>query len=73
MMDGNRKSRRRLPHRFEACGYVVIRNTDADDGLWRVGGKRQAVYAKREMSHRDQLAAAAILTSAGYPGPPAAC
>ena len=36
------------------CGYVPVRNTGAKDGQWRVGGKRQTVYAKAELSIRDR-------------------
>jgi hypothetical protein len=50
----DRKNRKQIPHRFEACGYVPVRNKNADDGLWRVNGKRQAIYALAELSLRDQ-------------------
>jgi hypothetical protein len=70
----DRNNRRKIPHRFEACGYVPVRNSGANDGLWPVitgkrmekdgrtvdVKKRQAVYAKRELSLRDQLAAASL-------------
>ena len=55
----DRKNRRKIPHRFEEAGYVPVRNPDATDGLWKVTGKRQAVYAKRDLSLRDQIEAAA--------------
>ena len=57
----DRKNRRTIPHRLESCGYVPIRNPDADDGLWRVHGKRQSVYAKTVLPPRDQIAAARAL------------
>jgi hypothetical protein len=62
---GDRKNRRRIPHRMDECGYVPVRNTTAVDGLWKIRGKRQAVYSTRELSLRDQLAAAESL--AGVP------
>ena len=37
----DRKNSRRIPHRFEACGYTPVRNPDAEDGLWRLNGRRQ--------------------------------
>jgi hypothetical protein len=43
----DRKNRRVIPHRFEACGYTLVRNPDAADGLWKIGGKRQAVYGRQ--------------------------
>jgi hypothetical protein len=54
----DRKNARRIPHRFEACAYTPVRNPDADDGLWRVCGRRQVIYARSSLSFRDRLAAA---------------
>jgi hypothetical protein len=60
----DRKNRRVIPYRMEAIGYVPIRNPDADDGLWKISTKRQAVYAKKTLSIRDQLQAAQTLARA---------
>ena len=54
----DRKNRRQIPHRFEQCGYVPVRNDAAADGLWRINDKRQVVYAKSSLTLRDQLAEA---------------
>jgi hypothetical protein len=54
----DRKNRRAIPHRMERCGYVPVRNPDAGDGLWKVEGKRQTVYAKAILAPREQMAAA---------------
>ncbi len=54
----DKKSRRVIPHRLEECGYSPVRNPDATDGLWRVSGKRQVIYAKSSLPLRDQLKAA---------------
>lgn len=54
----DRKNRRQIPHRLETVGYVPMRNPYAKDGLWKVLGKRQAIYAKRELSVTERLAAA---------------
>jgi len=54
---GDRKNRRAIPHRLESCGYVPVRNPDANDGYWRIGGKRQSVYARATMTLRDQIGA----------------
>jgi phage/plasmid primase-like uncharacterized protein len=59
----DRKNRRVIPHRLETCGYVPVRNAAANDGLWVVGGKRQAVYGKKDHSQRDRLAAASALVN----------
>jgi hypothetical protein len=59
----DRKNRRKIGHRFEGCGYVPVRNPDdARDGQWKIAGRRQTVYAKREMCLRDQVTAAERLT-----------
>jgi hypothetical protein len=54
----DRKNSRLIPHRLEECGYVAVRNASAKDGLWKVDGKRQAVYGKAALTNRDRLAAA---------------
>jgi Family of unknown function (DUF5906) len=59
----DRRNSRRIPHRLEECGYVAVRNSGADDGLWKVGGKRQAIYAKASMSNGDRYAAALKATA----------
>jgi hypothetical protein len=45
-----RKNRRALPHRLERCSYVPVRNPDAKDGLWKLKGERQVIYAKAALS-----------------------
>jgi hypothetical protein len=53
----DRAHRRIIPHRFEACGYVPVRNPDAaSDGLWKIATRRQVVYGKVTLSLRDQIA-----------------
>ena len=59
----DRRNARRIPHRFEACDYLPVRNPYSQQGLWRIDGKRQAVYRKRELSLRDGLIAAEQLTA----------
>jgi hypothetical protein len=53
----DRKNRRQIPYRFEKCGYVPVRNGAADDGLWKVEGRRQVVYGKACLSVHDRLKA----------------
>lgn len=57
-----RKTRRALPHRLERVGYVPVRNPDAEDGLFKLSGKRQAVYAKRSLNLAEQVREARKLT-----------
>jgi Family of unknown function (DUF5906) len=54
----DRRNRRQIPHRMEKCNYVPVRNEVAQDGLWKIEGKRRAVYARRELSIHDRQAAA---------------
>jgi hypothetical protein len=54
----DRRNRRVIPHRLEACGYVVVRNPDDKrDGQWKFGEKRHTAYARAELSLHGQLAA----------------
>jgi hypothetical protein len=54
----DRRHRRSIPHRLGRCGYIVCRNPDADDGLWRTNGKRQTLYVKDNLSADERLQAA---------------
>lgn len=54
----DRKNRRAIPHRMERIDFVPVRNPDADDGLFKVAGKRQAIYARRQLTPADQVRAA---------------
>jgi Family of unknown function (DUF5906) len=67
----DRKNRRQVPHRLETAGYVPVRNdADKHDGQWKVDGKRQTIYARRELSVRDRIAAAAQLCRRDTPRSP---
>jgi hypothetical protein len=57
----DRKNFRRIPHRLEDCGYVAVRNDGPKDGLWKIDGKRQVIYAKAELPVRERIAAASNL------------
>ena len=57
----DRRSRRSTPHKMERVGYVPVRNPDADDGQWKVDGKRQVVYGKKGLTLAQQLAGAKAL------------
>jgi hypothetical protein len=54
----DRRNTRHASSRLEAAGYVHIRNADAQDGLWRVDGRRQVIYVRHELSSRDRSIAA---------------
>jgi hypothetical protein len=57
----DRKNRRVIQHRFEECGYVPVRNRDAKDGLWKIGGKRQVIYGRSDLDYVDLVRAARTL------------
>jgi Family of unknown function (DUF5906) len=61
---GDRKNRRSIPHRMEKCGYVPVRS-ETKEGIWKINGSRQAIYAKNELSIRDRFAAAMRLVTVG--------
>ncbi|MGO9267669.1 MAG: primase-helicase family protein [Candidatus Binataceae bacterium] len=61
----DRRNNRQIPHRLESVGYVRVRNEAAESGLFVIMGKRQAVYAHKLLSVRDQIAAAHQLVSGG--------
>jgi hypothetical protein len=52
---GDRKNRRAIPHRLEECGYVPVRNPDAEGGLWVINGKRQAIYTKATLAPGERV------------------
>lgn len=54
----DRKNRRVILAQMEKAGYGAVRNENAKDGLWKVSGARQALYAKNAFTRRDQLRAA---------------
>lgn len=54
----DRKNRRSVPHRLAKAGYAAVRNTDAKDGLWKIGLRRQAIYARRLLTEAARQAAA---------------
>ena len=49
---------RRIPHRFEDCGYVAVRNPNDSEGRWKIGGKRHTIYGKASLSERERIDAA---------------
>jgi hypothetical protein len=51
----DRKYRRSIPHRLERCGYVVVHNPNAKDGVWKIEGVRHVIYAKATMTPSEQL------------------
>ena len=54
----DRKNQRVIPFRFEQCGYARVHSPTTKSGLWVVKNIRQAIYARADLSLREQLAAA---------------
>ena len=55
------KNCKAVPHRLKECGYVVVGNPDNKQGLWKIKGKKQKVYALKTLNVRDQLIAVGAL------------
>ena len=60
----SRPTRRRIPHRFEDCGYVAVRNPNDTEGRWKISGRRHTIYGKANLTERERLAAAFKLAGA---------
>ncbi|WP_429568270.1 primase-helicase family protein [Paraburkholderia sp. JPY419] len=60
-----RANRRSIPHRMERAGYSTVRNPNADDGLFKVGGRRVAIYARSSLTVAQRIAAAQKHTEGG--------
>jgi hypothetical protein len=58
----NRKNRRSMPYKLEKVDYVPVRNPDAEDGLFKICGRRQAVYARKDLTLADQIKSARLVT-----------
>lgn len=57
----DRRARRQIPHRIESGGYVRVGNRHADDGLWRIDGRRQALYGRGDLTESARIGEAAEL------------
>lgn len=51
------RNRRAIPHKLETCGYSIIHNSAAKDGYWRISGRRQPIYGRKDLDERTRLAA----------------
>jgi len=49
------KHRRAIPHRMASAGYEVCPNPGRTDGLWKIGGRRIVVYARRDLPIRTRV------------------
>jgi hypothetical protein len=58
-----RKNRKAASHRIIEAGYEAVRNTVAQDGMWRVGGARKIVYANKSLTVPERFKAAQQLAA----------
>jgi hypothetical protein len=58
-----RKNWNTIPYRFDQCGYVRVHNDKAKDGYWKVDGRRQPVYARKDLSPEIRAKALEALTA----------
>jgi hypothetical protein len=54
----DRRNSRSIPKRMAKCGYESVRNSDADDGLWKVNSRRLVIYALASMPPAARINAA---------------
>jgi hypothetical protein len=58
----DRRNSRQIPHRLDGAGYTAVRNpSDKRDGQWKINGKRQTIYARKELNVQQRYAAATAL------------
>ena len=63
----DRGKRRAVPHKLERAGYSIVRNPDAQDGLWKVERRRVVIYGHRDKS-RNELITEARRLAVGQSG-----
>lgn len=61
----NGVNKRAIPHRLLTVKYSQVTNPDAEDGQWKIEGKRKAVYAPDKLTGKARIAAATSLTDSG--------
>jgi hypothetical protein len=61
----DRKNSRQISHPFIVCAYMSVRSRHAKDGLWRVFGTRQAIYALATLTPAEQMVAAEAVARSG--------
>jgi len=50
--------RRATSHQLMECQYLNTRNPNADDGLWKIAKRRQAIYVRADLSPDQRVDAA---------------
>jgi hypothetical protein len=52
------RNRRVIPKHMKSAGYESVHNPDSDNGLWRINGVKQVVYAREGLTVVQRIAAA---------------
>jgi hypothetical protein len=52
----DKKNRRRIPHFLEMAEYEHFPCPNTSDGRWRISGKKQTVYAHRNLTQAQRIA-----------------
>jgi Family of unknown function (DUF5906) len=52
--------RKSVSYRITDCGYVMAENPDAKDGLWKINGRRQAIYIHTDTPPDQRITAAEV-------------
>jgi hypothetical protein len=54
----DRRNAWQIPYRLEKCGYVPVRCDSNKTGLWIRNGRRQVIYGRADLTHRERYTAA---------------
>jgi hypothetical protein len=63
----DRKNWNTIPYRLDQCGYTRVHNDRAKDGLWKIAGRRQAIYAHKDLARKHYEACVAQTEKTGQP------
>ena len=58
------RNRRVIPKHMKTAGYETVHSPDSANGLWRINGIKQVIYAREELSVVQRIDAARALKAA---------
>jgi hypothetical protein len=61
----DRKNRKLLPRWMESAGYVTLNNESTSDGRWTIGGRKNTVYVRSDLTPEERFAAVQRLVRIG--------
>jgi len=61
----DQRKNRAVRHHLKRCGFIIVSNPGAfrSGGYWIINGKRQAIYARADLTPAQRLAAANALVA----------